>query len=154
MTDTISKEQRSELRARVRGINTTPERTLRGALRRKGIRYRSYQRIAGATVDLVLPQDHIAIFVNGCFWHGCPWHYTRPSTRKAFWKEKLLSNRRRDAKQKRALKLGGWRVVVVWEHSLRNGDDAVVDGLVKRLNLRHPHNRRGPVPSSSGASES
>ena len=104
---------------------------MRAALRRKGVRYRSYGRIAGVKVDLLLPDLHTVVMVHGCFWHGCPSHYTPPSGNSTFWLQKLRQNKERDMRQARAIKAEGWQVVTVWEHSLSTEDDA--DGMVRKL---------------------
>lgn len=116
--------------SRVRGKNTRPEIALKSSLRRLGIRYRSYRKIAGATVDAVLPDRRMVVLVHGCFWHGCPTHYKVPKSRVRYWREKVATNRDRDRRQTRALTRAGWKVVVVWEHSLRRDPDR---DLARRL---------------------
>lgn len=84
--------------------------------------------------DFVFPKQRLAVFVDGCFWHGCPKHATWPKTRAAFWKAKIEGNRSRDRRVNRALRQRGWVVVRVWEHALRRKDEArTVRGLVNRL---------------------
>ena len=70
-------------------------------------------------MDFVFPKLRLAIFVDGCFWHACPIHATKPKNNAAFWREKLAGNRRRDALVTRTLRRAGWRVLRLWEHSLR-----------------------------------
>ena len=102
-----------------RSKNTTPEMKLRSLLHRRGLRYRvdappTPERRRRA--DVVFPRERVAVFVDGCFWHGCSEHY-RPSTRNiAFWEEKLATNRSRDAQTNEALDAAGWTVIRVWEH--------------------------------------
>jgi hypothetical protein len=69
----------------------------------------------------VLPKLTLALFVDGCFWHGCPKHGTKPRNNAAFWRKKLAVNRRRDALVTRTLRRAGWRVLRVWEHELKRG---------------------------------
>ena len=71
--------------------------------------------------DFTFRAQRVAVFVDGCFWHGCPKHGTRPRHNRAFWQRKLSGNRARDRKVNRALRAQGWRVVRIWEHDLRNG---------------------------------
>lgn len=80
----------------------------------------SSQRGEGVRVrpDFVFPKLRLAIFVDGCFWHGCPEHATRPKNNAAFWRAKLAGNKRRDALVTRALRRAGWRVVRIWEHEM------------------------------------
>lgn len=69
--------------------------------------------------DFVFPRAKLAVFVDGCFWHGCPLHATWPAQNAAFWRAKLLANRRRDRAVTRTLRARGWRVLRLWEHALR-----------------------------------
>lgn len=119
--------------SRIRSRNTRPERTLRNALRRRGIRYRSYRRVGGVTVDLVLPDLRAVVFVHGCFWHGCGRHYVPPSDNSNFWSRKLQENRQRDERQIRRIRQAGWRTLTVWEHSLETPEDA--DRIARRIPL-------------------
>ena len=102
-----------------RSRNTTPEMKLRSLLHQRGLRYRVDTPPTPGTrrrADVVFPRERVAVFVDGCFWHGCSEHY-RPSTRNvAFWEEKLATNRSRDAQTNEALAAAGWTVIRVWEH--------------------------------------
>lgn len=102
-----------------KGKDTEPERRLRSLLHSQGYRYRVNTRpIPGLrrTADMVFTAARVAVFVDGCFWHGCPDHY-RPATRNsAFWQEKIEANRARDEETNRLLEKEGWTVVRVWEH--------------------------------------
>lgn len=66
--------------------------------------------------DIVFSRRRVAVFVDGCFWHGCPQHVSWPSSNREFWRNKIETNRVRDAKQDTALKAAGWTVIRVWEH--------------------------------------
>ena len=68
--------------------------------------------------DFVFRQVRLALFVDGCFWHGCPQHATKPKNNRAFWRRKLSSNKKRDQLVNRALRKAGWRVLRIWEHEL------------------------------------
>lgn len=110
---------RSEVMARIRGRDTSPELALRKALHARGARFRVDFRIPGVgRVDIAFTRRRLAIFVDGCFWHCCPEHGVRPKTNVAFWRDKLDSNRARDAKQVLVLQSMGWSVIRVWEHDL------------------------------------
>ena len=99
--------------------DTRPERAVRSAVHALGLRYRvGIRPIPGVrrTADLVFPRAKVAVFVDGCFWHGCPEHY-RPAKRNAeFWTAKIDGNVARDADTDARLKLAGWRVIRAWEH--------------------------------------
>ncbi len=111
--------QTSERFSRQRQRDTAPEIELRRALHRRGLRYRVDRApIPGmrSRADIVFGPSRVAVFVDGCFWHGCPVHSTKPSHNAVWWHEKIAANRRRDARVSAALAAEGWVVVRVWEH--------------------------------------
>ncbi|TNE90392.1 MAG: very short patch repair endonuclease [Deltaproteobacteria bacterium] len=112
--------------ARVRGRDTKPEVRLRKALWAEGLRYRIGTRVEGVRPDLAFIGPRVCVFVDGCFWHGCPHHYVRPRTREAFWAGKLRANNERDREQTRRLESRGWRVVRIWEHEVEQDLEGVV----------------------------
>lgn len=109
---------RSEVMSRIRRRDTVPEILLRKALWAEGLRYRVDYRTPHGRPDVVFLRSKVAIFVDGCFWHGCPDHYVRPRSRVEFWAEKLLTNVQRDRRQTLALESSGWRVLRFWEHEV------------------------------------
>lgn len=111
--------------ARIKGKNTKPEMLLRQALWRRGARYRLHYKTPAGRPDVVFPGPKIAIFVDGCQWHGCPEHYVRPRTRTDFWGDKLRRNVERDQRQTRQLETSGWSVLRFWEHTILEAVDAV-----------------------------
>ena len=102
------------------GRDTAPEVRLRSALHRAGLRFRKNAPLdlpAGRVrPDVVFPRLRLAVFVDGCFWHGCPEHGSRPSGNSEFWAAKIDGNRRRDADQTEWLEGEEWTVLRVWEH--------------------------------------
>jgi DNA mismatch endonuclease (patch repair protein) len=120
--------------ARVRSSNTNPEIELRRALWKAGFRYRLRLRLPGSP-DVVFLHARLAVFVDGCFWHGCPVHYTKPVRNAVFWREKLKHNVRRDRAADQALAGLGWSVLRLWEHEvtqdLEGAVRKVVDALVE-----------------------
>lgn len=99
--------------------NASTELRLVAAFRAAGIRgWRRGSRLPGRP-DLTFAAARLAVFVDGCFWHGCPHHHRLPRTRRAFWKAKVDANRRRDRRVDRALRALGWAVLRIWEHDLR-----------------------------------
>lgn len=119
MPDILSPKARSERMSRIRGRDTRPEMVVRRYLHSRGFRYRLHSRYLPGKPDIVLPRYGVVIFVNGCFWHAHKCQRGRvPSTRKSFWVEKFEKNKRRDEKNRRALRRAGWRVYTVWECSL------------------------------------
>ena len=107
---------RSEQMARIRGRNTAPEMRLRQALWRAGLRFRLKKSGLAIRPDLVFGTGPgIAVFIDGCFWHGCPDHYVPPRSAVEFWSKKLTGNVERDRRQTLALEAAGWRVIRFWE---------------------------------------
>lgn len=106
--------------SRIHSKNTTPELFVRSLLHRNGFRFRLHVKSLPGCPDIVMPKYHIAMFVNGCFWHmhGCS-NSRIPKTRSEWWKEKLESNVRRDEINYSALMSMGWKVIVVWECEIR-----------------------------------
>ncbi|MFI7453944.1 very short patch repair endonuclease [Nonomuraea sp. NPDC049714] len=102
-----------------KGRDTKPELALRRAAHALGLRYRVAVRpLAGVrrTADLVFSRVRVAVFLDGCFWHGCPEHHSVAKTNAAYWAEKVRRNRERDAETDHALGEAGWTVIRVWEH--------------------------------------
>lgn len=100
--------------------DTKPELILRSALHRAGYRYRCDLRIDldGGRVrpDVVFSRQRVAIFIDGCFWHCCPIHGSRPKVNENYWSPKLLKNVERDRRNDSLLESAGWKVVRIWEH--------------------------------------
>lgn len=98
--------------------DTRAERAIRSALHRRGFRYRLEWPVPGRRrrIDIAFPSIALAVFVDGCFWHGCPEHATWPKANAEWWREKIEANRVRDADTNARLEAAGWRVIRVWEH--------------------------------------
>lgn len=109
---------RSEQMARIKGSDTSPEVALRSALWARGLRYRLRVQTPGGRPDVAFPRERLAIFIDGCFWHGCPVHYARPRSREDFWSAKLAENIDRDSRQSTAFQAAGWCVLRLWEHEV------------------------------------
>ncbi|HEY5359780.1 MAG TPA: very short patch repair endonuclease [Streptosporangiaceae bacterium] len=119
-----------------RRTDTKPEMALRRALHRQGLRYRKDYRLDldGARVrpDIAFTARRVAVFVDGCFWHVCPEHGTKPAANTWYWGPKLTRNVERDRAADAALAAAGWRVVRVWEHEPL---DAAVAAVYAALGL-------------------
>lgn len=103
--------------AAIRGRDTRPELILRQALWARGYRFRLRQKLPGSP-DLVFRRVRVAVFVDGCFWHGCPLHYRRPPRNTGYWDRKLERNILRDRRTDAELEKAGWTVVRIWEHEV------------------------------------
>lgn len=120
MADIFTKRKRSAVMAAVRSRgNAATELRLIAIFRAHNITgWRRHRPVFGHP-DFVFPALKLAVFVDGCFWHGCPIHGTRPKQNAAFWKKKFAANRTRDRLVTRTLRARGWRVIRIWEHALR-----------------------------------
>jgi len=113
--DRVSPQVRSKIMASVRTAGGGPERKMDALLRDLGIRGFKKQWPVAGRPDFAWPKLKVALFVDGCYWHGCP-RCDRPSkSNLAFWKSKIISNRRRDLRVGRRLRNEGWKVLRVWE---------------------------------------
>jgi DNA mismatch endonuclease (patch repair protein) len=115
-----SSDQASRRMSRAARVGTAPEMAIRKALHAQGLRYRVGLPVPGQrrrTIDVAFTRARIAVFVDGCFWHGCPKHGTWPKANSEWWRLKLAANRRRDQDTNRLLREQGWSVVRLWEHT-------------------------------------
>lgn len=117
------------------GKNTKPELALRKALRAIGLPgYRLHWKKAPGRPDIAYPGRKIAIFVNGCYWHRCPYcNLPLPKSNNDFWEEKFEKNKKRDADKTRTLKENGWIVLVFWECEVKNNPLACAKMVKDRL---------------------
>jgi DNA mismatch endonuclease, patch repair protein len=123
MADVHSKETRSYNMSRIKGKNTKPEILVRKFLFSKGFRYRVNVKSLPGKPDIVLPKYKTVIFIHGCFWHGhvgCR-YFVVPKTRTEWWMEKINSNIERDVKVLELLKAKYWKVIALFECSLKQG---------------------------------
>jgi len=137
MTDVFTKDKRSQVMSCIRGKgNKDTEIALLSLFRAHRITgWRRHYPIYG-NPDFVFPKQHIAIFVDGCFWHCCPLHYKEPATNNEFWRLKLAANIKRDQVVNTFLEKKGWQVIRIWEHELqgKNKEFLAIDlvGLLKK----------------------
>jgi DNA mismatch endonuclease (patch repair protein) len=117
---------RSEQMSRIKGQNTKPEMILRSALWSAGLRYRVQGETPSGKPDITFPTKKVAVFMDGCFWHGCPLHYVRPCSHSERWAAKLRLNVERDRRQTLALEAQGWKVIRLWEHEVYEALSAIV----------------------------
>jgi DNA mismatch endonuclease (patch repair protein) len=117
-----------------KGRDTRPELAVRSAAHALGLRYRvGVSPLAGVrrTADMVFPRAKVAVFVDGCFWHGCPEHH-RPARRNAeFWAAKIKGNIARDTDTDARLRAAGWTVIRIWEHEPPAEAASVIRGAVR-----------------------
>jgi len=139
MPDVFTKAKRSAVMSRIRGSgNKDTELALIKLLRRHGVTgWRRNQKVFGKP-DFLFRRNRLALFVDGCFWHGCPKHCKMPTGNRAFWKKKFATNKARDRRVNRELRRLGWRVVRIWEHDLAKRGDACARRIAGSLLSRLP----------------
>ena len=135
MADVHDKRTRSRNMAAIKGSGTKPEIMVRKALFKRGFRYRLNIPDLPGKPDIVLPKYKTCIFINGCFWHmhaNCPM-FVLPKTRIEFWKNKLSTNVKRDYDTHSQLIKSGWKVIVVWECTLKGRAALQIETVADRL---------------------
>ena len=121
-TDTFTPAARSRIMAKVKSAhNRSTEKIVRASLVARGARgWRMHARDLPGRPDFVFDREKVAVFVDGCFWHGCPRCYRRPQSSRAYWDAKIAANKRRDRLAAARLRRMGWSAIRVWEHSLKD----------------------------------
>jgi DNA mismatch endonuclease (patch repair protein) len=111
--------------------DTGPEMALRSLLHGAGLRFRTDYRVRASgrsvRVDIAFTRRHLAVFVDGCFWHCCPEHSQIPRSNEVYWRPKLARNVERDREVDDALKMAGWSVLRFWEHTPPEEASRIVD---------------------------
>jgi DNA mismatch endonuclease (patch repair protein) len=131
VADIFSAKQRSQIMALVKGReNVATELRLISIFKEHGIRGWRRRFALFGKPDFVFPAERVVLFVDGCFWHGCPVHGAIPKTNAAFWETKIKKNKARDRLVRRRLKTSRWTVVRIWQHELR--DESRVANKVHR----------------------
>ncbi len=148
--DSVSKRKRSEIMGRVKAKgNKSTELRLRGLL--------SSHRLSGwksnlpticGVPDVSFPKKRLAVFVDGCFWHGCPTCYRRPKSKKPFWDRKLLENKARDKKVNTTLRRNGWNILRFYECTLKNDSILVINKIKAALKNPRPLNPNPRIPTA------
>lgn len=119
--------------SRIRSKETKPELTLRKALWKQGVRgYRKYPLLPGKP-DLLFPRVKLVVFVDGCFWHGCPIHYRSPKSNTDYWLPKIARNIARDQEQVEQLRCQGYVIIRIWEHDVLPDPTRAVDEIITLL---------------------
>lgn len=133
MTDNLSKEKRSKVMSSIRGKNTKPELIVRRILWSTGLRYRIHDKTIFGKPDISNKKKKLAIFVDGCFWHGCKRCYREPTTNTDFWKQKIQNNKKRRKQVIKFLKREDWKILEFWEHEINGKPEIVVKKILTRI---------------------
>lgn len=140
-----------------RGRDTKPELLLRRLLHRRGLRYYVNRRPIPSlrrTADIVFPRLRVAVYVDGCFWHGCPDHHTVSKTNREYWAVKVRTNRERDEETSQLMRDAGWIVLRFWEHVSPAKASEEVERVVKlrQSQTGQPRSTRTPIPQPQSPS--
>lgn len=130
MADIMSKEQRSKTMSSIRAQSKL-ENTFSKALWRQGIRFRKNVKKLNGTPDIVIQKYKIVIFIDSCFWHGCPLHFKRPNTNQEFWDQKIFRNKKRDEEVDLYYLQNGWNLKRIWEHEIRTDINSAISNTVQ-----------------------
>jgi len=117
MVDVHTSKQRSYNMSRIKASETKLELKFKKLFKVLGFIYQP-KNVYGKP-DFIHKKEKITVFIDSCFWHKCPKHYKGPSTNKKFWRDKINKNSERDKKVTKKLKKDGWRVIRIWEHSIK-----------------------------------
>ena len=133
MPDIMSKDDRSKRMSLIRSRWTKPEKWFHNYLKGYKIRHVMHPKIKGSP-DIIIPEKNLAIFIHGCFWHGCKNCYRKPVNNKRFWEDKITRNIERDKKNNRKLKKEGWKIKTIWECGIprRNPRGSIIK-IIKKL---------------------
>ncbi|MBM3575874.1 MAG: DNA mismatch endonuclease Vsr [Alphaproteobacteria bacterium] len=134
MVDIVDSKTRSKMMSGIRAKNTKPEILIRKALHKQGFRFRLHDKNLPGNPDIVLRRYNVVIFINGCFWHrhNCVL-FKWPSENRDFWTKKINRNAKNDTSAQKSLLQLGWRVLVVWECSLKGKAKLPFDKLISKI---------------------
>jgi len=135
------------------GKDNAMERSVRSALHLRGLRFRVHVPVPQTrrTIDIAFTRARVAVFIDGCFWHGCPLHGTAPKKNDVWWREKLAANRQRDQDTVERLTRLGWAVMRIWEHEKIDTAASQIEERVRARLAADPNERR-PRPDDTEGS--
>lgn len=134
------------------GRDNAMERSLRSALRLRGLRFRLHVPVPQTrrTIDIAFARARVAVFVDGCFWHGCPLHGTAPKKNAAWWREKLAANQQRDMDTVERLTKLEWAVIRIWEHEDIDAAASQIEEQVRARTGSGPNERKRRPDDTEG----
>jgi len=137
MTDVFTKKKRSEIMSRIRAKDAKLEKNFLEGLsaisHEAGYRYRKHYTGLQGKPDIAFPSKKVAVFIDGCFWHGCHLHSRVPLSNVSYWEKKLKRNKERDREVNRAAKNKGWSVIRLWEHQVKKKPRWSIDKIMRAL---------------------
>jgi DNA mismatch endonuclease, patch repair protein len=133
MADTFTPEVRRRTMQAVKSSKTGLESELTHTLWHQGMRFRRNVRSLPGAPDIAIKKYHFVVFIDSCFWHGCPVHFRLPETNREYWQTKIEKTRERDVDTNEYYASHDWTIVRVWEHDLRYDKQRVMDAITNAL---------------------
>mgnify|MGYP002619771559 FL=1 len=133
MTDVLSKEQRRKNMQAIRAKETALEKLVRKELWKKGIRYRKNVRGLMGAPDIAIKKYKLVVFLDSCYWHGCPEHGVMPKSNREFWEKKIKRNVDRDMEVTKYYKSRSWTILRFWEHEVKQDLGSVIDRIINSI---------------------
>jgi DNA mismatch endonuclease (patch repair protein) len=124
---------RSATMRAIRSKDSKIETSVRLILWRKGFRYRKNVASMRGKPDLVFRKKHVVVFVDSCYWHGCPKHCRMPSSNREYWTRKISNNVNRDKETTKYYRNLGWTVVRAWEHQIKDDFQGIISKIIKAI---------------------
>ena len=148
MPDAFSQDKRSEIMKKVKAKDTRLEKSVRSALWRLGYRFRKHDPNLPGKPDMVFAGAKTVVFIDSCFWHGCPKHLRMPKSNRDYWRHKIEGNRTRDEDINRQYRDLDWQAIRIWEHTIRESFEETICKLAEILEARYA---RGSLPPKEQA---
>jgi DNA mismatch endonuclease, patch repair protein len=131
MPDKFSKEVRSEIMSKIRSTGTKLETAVMDSLEERGLPFERNDKLLFGVPDISFREIKTVVFIDSCFWHGCPEHYKRPQSNHEYWDKKYKRNTSRDIKVNEWYDKYGWGIMRVWEHELKEDFESVIEEIVE-----------------------
>lgn len=131
MVDNVSKEIRSKTMRSVKSKFTKIDNDFVCKLKRNKVEFKRYAIKLYGKPDIVIKKHKIVIFIDSCFWHGCPYHHRRPKSNRKYWNQKIARNKTRDKNVNMYYRNSGWTVIRFWEHSINKNIDKCIDKVLR-----------------------
>jgi len=131
--DNVSKRKRSNIMKAIRAKGTIIEKRFRKAARTLKYKFITNDSRLIGKPDIVFSKQKVVVFVDSCFWHGCPTHCRKPKSNKSYWYDKILCNKKRDKHVSKQLRHNEWKVLRFWEHSINSDLEGCINKISREL---------------------
>lgn len=135
MSDNLSKEDRIKNMRAIKSANTKLESMVSNALWNRGLRFRKNVKTLYGNPDIAIKKYKVVIFIDSCFWHGCPLHGNIPKTNRDYWIKKIERNKQRDKEVTLHYEKAGWNIMRIWQHDLKQNFDDTIDRIHRFIDV-------------------